>query len=337
MYDFVVLGGGAMGTSMAYLLSNGGCRDVLVWMRNPEKAAVFNKSHHNAEYLMGITLPKNLVATSDLSYALNQSDNLVLAVPSNAVQSLLLQMNGCNRKTIHILSVVKGLDMNSGNRISSLISSNLGISSSNIAVLSGPNFAAELAERTPSVMVIASSNPNVISVFKDALESDYLHIYSSEDVAGVEISAIFKNILAISMGIVDGLGFGANTRGAIFPLCILEALEIGTKVFGAKPATLLGPACLGDAVTTAFSSKSRNYLLGLLLAKRVSSNSENSFLSEGKNNIKLIRTLALKNGISAPATEFVYEIIDGKNAYQAFSNLWKRMNSLPCKDSSCNR
>jgi glycerol-3-phosphate dehydrogenase (NAD(P)+) len=202
-------------------------------------------------------------------------------------------------------------------------------------VLSGPNFAAELAERTPSVMVIASGNRGIVSVFKDSLESEYLHIYSSDDVAGVEISAIFKNILAISMGIVDGLGFGANTRGAIFPLCILEALEIGTKVFGAKLSTLLGPACLGDAVTTAFSSKSRNYLLGLLLAKKVSGNSENSFLSEGKNNIKLIRNLAFKNGISAPVAEFVYDIVDGENAYQAFSSLWKRMNSLPCKDLSC--
>jgi glycerol-3-phosphate dehydrogenase (NAD(P)+) len=335
MYDFVVLGGGAMGTSIAYLLSNSGRRNVLIWMRNLEKAAVINETHHNSEYLMGITLPENLVATSDLFWALKQSENIVIAVPSNAVHSLLVQMNGRFNQKIRILSVVKGLDMNSGNRISSLVGGDLGIPNSNIAVLSGPNFAAELAERTPSVMVIASVNRDIVSFFKDSLESEHLHIFSSDDVAGVEISAIFKNILAISMGIVDGLGFGANTRGAIFPLCIFEALEIGTKVFGAKPETLLGPACLGDAVTTAFSSKSRNYLLGLLLAKKVSSNSENSFLSEGKNNIKLIRNLAFKNGISAPVTEFVYNIIDGENSYKAFSSLWKNLNSLPCKDLSC--
>jgi glycerol-3-phosphate dehydrogenase (NAD(P)+) len=329
MYDFVVLGGGAMGTSMAYLLSNSGRRDVLIWMRNPEKAATINETHHNPEYLMGITLPEKLVATSDLDHALKQSENIVIAVPSNAVQSLLVQMKGRFNPKIRILSVVKGLDMQTGNRISSLISGTLGILGSNVAVLSGPNFAAELAEKTPSVMVIASDNREIFYIFKDSLESEFLHIYSSDDIAGVENSAIFKNILAISMGIVDGLGFGANTRGAIFPICISEAIEIGTKVFGAQSATLLGPACLGDAVTTAFSSKSRNYLLGLLLAKKVSSNSENSFLSEGKNNIKLIRSLALKNGIPAPITEFVYDIIDGTNAYRAFSSLWKNMNSLP--------
>jgi glycerol-3-phosphate dehydrogenase (NAD(P)+) len=313
MYDFLVLGGGAMGTSLAYLLSNGGQRDVLMWLRNPEKAAIINVSRRNSEYLMGITLPDKIVATSDLSEALKQSENIVVAVPSNAVRSLLAQIGGqVNSKENRLLSVVKGLDTNSGN----------------IAVLSGPNFAAELTDRTPSVMVIASENNETISSFKNALQSEYLIIYSSDDVVGVEISAIFKNILAISMGIIDGLGFGANTRGAIFPLCISEALEIGTKVFGAKPKTLLGPACLGDAVTTAFSSKSRNYLLGLLLAKKVSNNSENSFLSEGKNNIKLMRNLAIDYEINAPVTEFVYNIIGGSNAYQAFSVLWKNMASL---------
>lgn len=329
MYDFLVLGGGAMGTSMAYLLSNCGQRDVLMWLRNPEKAAAIRASRRNSEYLMGITLPDTIVATSDLSEALKQSKNIVVAVPSNAVRPLLAQISGqVNSKENRFLSVVKGLDTNSGNRISSLISNSLGVPSSNIAVLSGPNFAAELTDKTPSVMVIASENNETISIFKNALQSEYLIIYSSDDVVGVEISAIFKNILAISMGIIDGLGFGANTRGAIFPLCISEALEIGTKVFRAKPKTLLGPACLGDAVTTAFSSKSRNYLLGLLLAKKVSNNSENSFLSEGKNNIKLMRNLALDYGINAPVTEFVYNIIDGSNAYQAFSSLWKNMNSL---------
>lgn len=317
-----------MGTSMAYLLSNGGERDILMWLRNPEKAAIINKSRHNSEYLLGVTLPDNIVATSNLAEALKQSENIVMAVPSNAVQSLLAQisLHGYAKQS-RILSVVKGLDSNSGNRISSLISHSLGVPSSNIAVLSGPNFATELTDKTPSVMVIASENNDTFSSFKNALRSEYLIIYSSDDVAGVEISAIFKNILAISMGIIDGLGFGANTRGAIFPLCISEALEIGTKVFGAKPKTLLGPACLGDAVTTAFSSKSRNYLLGLLLAKKVSNNSENSFLSEGKNNIKMMRNLAIDYEINAPVTEFVYNIIDGSNAYQAFSSLWKNMNS----------
>ncbi len=329
MYDFLVLGGGAMGTSMAYLLSNNSNRNIIMWLRNPEKAAIINKSRHNSEYLPGVTLPDNIVATSDLAEALKQSENIVIAVPSNAVQPLLSQIRRHKyAKQSRILSVVKGMDTNSGNRISSLISHSLAVPSSNIAVLSGPNFATELTDKTPSVMVIASEDSDTIFRFKNALQSEYLIIYSSSDVAGVEISAIFKNVLAISMGIVDGLGFGANTRGAIFPLCISEALEIGTKVFGAKQKTLLGPACLGDAVTTAFSSKSRNYLLGLLLAKKVSNHSENSFLSEGRNNIKMMRNLAIAYGINAPVTDFVYSIIDGSNAYQAFSSLWKNMNSL---------
>ena len=329
MYDFLVLGGGAMGTAIAYLLSKDGNRDVLMWLRNSEKAANINKYRQNSEYLMDLVLPPKIVATGNLLEALDQSEKIIFAVPSYAVHPLLGQIKGhIDVDRARFLSVVKGLDRTSGNRISTLVSGSLGVPIQNIAVLSGPNFAVELTENTPSVMVIASKSTKTLSIFKNALQAKHLIIYSSDDVAGVEISSVFKNVLAISMGLVDGLGFGANTRGAIFPLCIWEALEIGTKVFGAKPETLLGPACLGDAVTTGFSSKSRNYLLGLLLAKKVSNNSENSFLCEGKNSIKMIRNLALDHGINAPVTEFVYNIMNGANAYQAFSSLWKNMNSL---------
>ena len=135
------------------------------------------------------------------------------------------------------------------------------------------------------------------------------------------------------MGIVDGLGFGANTRGAVFTLCVAEALKLGVEVFGANPETIMGPACLGDAITTGFSNKSRNYLLGLLLAKKASlGNSDNSFICEGKNNINIVRGLVAKYRINAPITEFVWQIINGTNAYQAFSHLWSNMKSLHLSD-----
>ena len=175
-------------------------------------------------------------------------------------------------------------------------------------------------------MVIACKNEETISIFKAALTSTSTIVYSTDDVSGVEIAAVLKNIIAIAMGIVDGLGFGANTRGAVFSVCIREALEIGTRIFNAKQETILGPACLGDAITTGFSSKSRNYLLGLLLAKKASlGESESSFICEGKNNIRLVRDLAAENHIYVPITEFVYQIINGVNAYQAFSDLWKKI------------
>ena len=182
-------------------------------------------------------------------------------------------------------------------------------------------------------MVIASSGRSTLSLFKEALKTEHLIIYTSDDVVGVEISSVLKNIIAITMGIVDGLGFGANTRGAVFTLCVAEALKLGVEVFGAKPETIMGPACLGDAITTGFSSKSRNYLLGLLLAKKASlGKSDNSFICEGKNNIRLVKDLVDKQEIDAPITEFVWQIINGVNAYQAFSNLWTSMKSSHFSD-----
>jgi len=335
MFDFLVLGGGSMATAMAYLLSNGGTRNVMMWLRNEKKAEEINRLKQNLEYLPSLILPNKVIATADLTEALNQSQRLVIAVPSNVVHTLLNQIQGnVDRKQIRILSVVKGLDCGTESRISVLVSRSLNVPLENFAVLSGPNFASELIGNTPSVTIIASINNETLFMFKEALESEHLIVYSSDDVAGVEIASVLKNIIAMVMGIVDGLGFGANTRGAVFTACMKEALDIGTHIFDAKPQTILGPACLGDAITTSFSSKSRNYLLGLLLAKKASSgNPEDSFLCEGRNNVRLIRNLAVRHGIKAPIIEFVYRIMEGVHAYPAFSSLWKDMKSLHFNDN----
>lgn len=317
-----------MATAMAYLLSNGGTKGILIWMRNGEKAEKFNRLRQNTEYLPGLVLPKTIVATDDLTDALDRCNMVVLALPSHAVRNLIESLNE-HSDSLRILSVVKGLDHTDGCRISTLLNKVLQIPLRNIAVMSGPNFASELVGNTYSVTVMASTNHETLHSFRDPLESDHLIIYPSTDLAGVEVGSVLKNIIAIAVGIVDGLGYGANTKGAVFAACINEALSIGTDIFSAKPETILGPACLGDAITTGFSTKSRNYLLGLLLAKRISSaDLNNTFLSEGRSNTSLIRALVEKNGVKAPVIEFVHQTMIGGNPYQAFSTLWKDLKSM---------
>jgi glycerol-3-phosphate dehydrogenase (NAD(P)+) len=329
MNDFLVLGGGAMGTSMAYLLSSNSETSVSMWVRNADKANKIQVSRENTEYLPGTILPSNVSVTSDLDSALGMCDKIVLAVPSHMAISLCNQIRGViDHDKALFLSVAKGLECSTGCTLSELAPEALGIPSGNFSVLCGPNFASELTEKMPSVMVIASTDPKTIAVFQRSLESKNLIVYPSDDVVGVEASAVLKNVIAIAIGIVDGLGFGSNTRGAVFTASMHEALQIGQKVFGARAETILSPACLGDAITTGFSTKSRNYLLGLLLAKRVSGNSDNSFLCEGKNNIRALRNLVIEHSLDAPVTDFVYSIIDGANAYQAFSCLWKDLKSM---------
>jgi len=331
MFDFLIFGGGSMATSIAYLLSKNGTKKVLMWLRNNEKAKALNRSRENLEYLPGIILPDSVFATNNLKESLNQSYKWIFAVPSHAVYSLVnkIKENINQYHQIKILSVIKGLDHVNKSRISLMICDSLNLPIESFAVLSGPNFAAELVENTHSVTVIASSNINTLNIFKNALESEHLIVYTSDDVAGVEISSVLKNVIAITMGIIDGLGFGANTKGAVFTACMKEAFDIGTGIFGAKPETIFGPACLGDSITTGFSRKSRNYLLGLLLAKKVSSvNLYDFFLSEGKNNIDLLHDLTIKHNVNAPITEFVFEIVNGVNPYQAFSKLWNNLRSI---------
>lgn len=319
-----------MGTAIAYLLSKNGQKNVTLWVRDAEKAFAINKLRENSEYVPGIILPDSVTATQNLVEALESSERIVFAVPSHAVQGLVDQIKGnINEKNSIILSVIKGLDYSSGLGLSHIICNSLSIPTDHFAVLSGPNFADELVGNTPSVMVIASKSSNTAFTFIRALESERLIVYPSDDVEGVEIASVLKNVIAIAIGIVDGLGFGANTRGAVFTVCVEEALRIGVTIFKAKPETILGPACLGDAITTGFSNKSRNYLLGLLLAKKASlGNSAGSFLCEGKNNIRLVKELAAKRELDVPITDFVYQIVNGDNAYSAFFTLWARLKSF---------
>lgn len=147
----------------------------------------------------------------------------------------------------------------------------------------------------------------------------------TDDLEGVEIGGILKNIGAIAVGLVDGLNLGDNTRGFIFPRYLKEALEIGVKIFGAKEETLLDPACLGDMITTAFSLKSRNRIIGLLASKYITKIPKDTFIAEGRNNAKIVKTLAHKNKIKTPITKFVNSVLAGTRPVIAFNSLWENI------------
>jgi glycerol-3-phosphate dehydrogenase (NAD(P)+) len=326
---FSVIGSGAMGCAVAYLLSNNG-HQVLIWTRRLEVAESINCSHRNDFYLPGVHLNHSISATTSLEETMDYSENLILAVPSGAINEIIKKLEPLKRPK-KVLSVIKGLDLHNKQRISQTFSNSLGFSENAYAVLSGPNFASELVMSIPSVTVVASKSKDTAGFFKKSLASKNLVIEITGDVAGVEISSVLKNIFALAMGIVDGLGFGANTRGAIFTQCIKDAQVIGEAGFNVDPKTIYGPACLGDAITTGFSTKSRNYLLGLILAKSSASSPMNGFISEGKNNISFVKEIIDAKGIEAPSIDFIHRIIGGGNSYKSFSILWENIDQLTDK------
>lgn len=325
--NFTILGSGAMGTAISVLLSKNE-HNVKIWTRRNSIVESINISHTNERYIRGISLSSRITATTSLNDALLYSENLILAVPSDAINEVLSKIIHINKAPEYILSVIKGLDLKNKTYISKTVVDRMSFPENHYATLSGPNFASELVTNTPSITVIASTSKKTANFFKKALSTKNLLILTSSDLTGVELSSVLKNIFALAIGIVDGLGFGANTRGMIFTQCITDAITIGVSGFDVNLTTILGPACLGDAITTGFSTKSRNYLTGLVLAKSNGTPPSHSFLSEGKNNISFVKEIVDQKGLSVPIIDFINRIIKGKNASESFSLLWKDLFNL---------
>lgn len=324
MADFTVLGAGAMGTAVSYLLAYNK-NEVLMWVRRKEICDQINKKRQNPEYMPGLIIPESVNATTDLEESITTASKIVIAIPSHGVYDLCTKVSKYVSSKMCWLSVVKGIDTHTKSRISQLLHSRLDIEEDKIAALSGPNFAIEIVNKVPTIAVIGSVSDHTASLFRKFLMNDYFLIEKTDDVNGVEIGGVLKNIGAIAVGLVDGLNLGDNTRGLIMTLYLREALEVGSKVFGAKTDTLLGPACLGDMITTAFSNKSRNRILGLLASKCITKIPDLTFIAEGRNNAEIIEGFANEHGIEVPVTEFVYSALKGTKPLIAFNNLWRRV------------
>jgi glycerol-3-phosphate dehydrogenase (NAD(P)+) len=324
MAEYGILGAGAMGTALSFLISSNNY-DVLVWARRKEVADAINKKRVNMEYMPRLVLPEKVKATTDIKKCLQSSDNIVFAIPSHSVVRLCEKLKDFQVSKKLWLSVIKGMDSSSKRTVSQILQDELKIDKVKIVVLSGPNFAIEIVENVPTVGVLGCKLFRTASSFEKALTTEHFVVKITDDLKGVEIGGILKNVGAIAVGLVDGLNLGDNTRGFVFSRYLEEALEIGTKIFGAKEETLLGPACLGDMITTAFSLKSRNRIIGLLASKHITNIPKDTFIAEGRNNAKIVRTLAHKNKIKAPITDFVDSVLTGTKPVVAFNSLWKKI------------
>lgn len=324
MADYTILGAGSMGTAMSFLIGSNNY-DVLMWARRKEVADAISKKRVNAEYMPQLVLPEKVRASTDIKECVESSNNIILAVPSHGVVEVCKRIRDYEVSEKLWLSVVKGMDTVSRRTISHVLQDELGIGRGKIAVLSGPNFAVEIVENMPTVGVLGCKSSKIALKLGKALITEHFMVKMTRDLAGVEIGGVLKNIGAIAIGVVDGSNLGDNTRGLIFSGYMEEALEIGVRIFEAEEATLLGPACLGDMITTAFSLKSRNRIVGLLASKCITNIPKDTFIAEGRNNARIVRMLARKHNIGVPITEFVDSVLAGVKPIVAFNNLWDKM------------
>lgn len=307
-----VLGAGSFGTALAVHLARHGS-DTLLWGRDAAKLAAMQEARENAQYLPGCHFPAKLTATADLAAAVGEADELLISTPSHALRETLEQIKPLLKPGQGIACACKGLEPNTGRLVHEVILDVLGASYP-IAVISGPTFAKELGIGLPTAVTIAAQDETFAKKLVARLHGDGFRAYSSEDFAGVEIGGAAKNVMAIGVGIADGLSLGANTRAGMITRGLAEIMRLG-KALGAKPETLMGLAGMGDLVLTCTDNQSRNRRMGLLLAQGKTvpeAIREIQQVVEGVKAAPEVLRLARRLGIEMPITEAVNGVLQGE-------------------------
>lgn len=308
-YDFGVVGAGSWGTALAKLISENG-RRVTLWGRDPVAVRAMQTARVNERYLPDTVLPDELEVTGDLSLALSAKTPL-LAVPSDAFRALVSDHRDAFRKTGRLAWATKGLEEHTGRPLDRVARQLLG-PEVRLAVISGPNFAREVAGKIPSATTVASDDPGFAGEIVDALHNDWFRAYTSADVTGVQLCGALKNALAIASGICDGLGFGANTRAALLTRGLAEMTRLAVAM-GADAETMIGLSGIGDVLLTCTDNQSRNRRFGLMLAEGVGPDEAVARIGqvvEGIRSAAVGHTLAGQYNVELPIIEQVYAILN---------------------------
>jgi len=309
----VVVGAGAWGTAFARLLSEHG-HEVTLACRDPEQARAIAETGRNPRYLPAVRLGSVEAATLD-DAPLDRADLVVIAVPSRSFAEIVRQLPADGP----VLSLTKGLDPETGNRLSALLDDRP------VAVLSGPNFAEEIAAGLPAAAVIASEDEALAERLQREINSLIFRVYVNQDVAGVELCAAAKNVIALAAGGVDGLGLGDNAKTAIVTRGLAEMTRLG-EACGARGETFAGLAGMGDLIVTCWSHHGRNRRAGEVIAQGASPEDAAAEIGtvEGLTTAPVLRELSHRVGVEMPITNAVCEILDGRSLDELIAGLMGR-------------
>jgi glycerol-3-phosphate dehydrogenase (NAD(P)+) len=307
-----VLGAGSWGTTFAKILADGGA-DVVLWARRPELAREISEARRNSDYLQGVNLPVSLRATSRLDLALGGAEQVFVSVPSQTVRENLIAAQPHLGANAVVVSLMKGVERSSGLRMSEVIEQVLPIDPSRIAVISGPNLALEIAKEQPTAAVVSSASLETAQAVAVLATNRYFRSYVNTDVIGTEFGGVLKNLIALAIGIVDGVGYGENTKASIITRGLVEMTDFAVA-YGAHPETLAGLAGLGDLIATCQSPLSRNNTAGRLLGQGYGYNDvvkQMQQTTEGLASVGPILELARAKGVEMPIVEQVRQVLAG--------------------------
>jgi glycerol-3-phosphate dehydrogenase (NAD(P)+) len=270
------------------------------------------QGRRNREYVADLVLPELVTVTAELPNALAEADAVVLAVPSHGFRDVVVRAAPHIAPGTLVVSVVKGLERGTGMRMSEILGEELGDPKAYpVAVLSGPNLSAEIAQGMPAVSVAASADPATAQRVQALFNSNRFRVYRNCDIIGVELSGALKNVVAVGTGISDGLGFGDNAKAAVITRGLAEIGRLGMKL-GAEPTTFWGIAGVGDLVTTCNSRLSRNWQVGWRMARGETLNGiqdSTTTVAEGIYTTAAAREMARKLETPTPVTDSVYRVL----------------------------
>lgn len=308
-----VVGSGSWGTTFGKILADGGAH-VTMWARRPELAQEIAEAKRNSKYLPGINLPRSITATHELATALDGVDQVYLSVPSQSLRENLKALRPLLAGTdVPVVSLMKGVERSTGLRMSQVIEQELRCDPMLIAVASGPNLALEIAREQPTAAVIASLSQETADTVARAARNSYFRTFVNTDVIGTEFGGVLKNLIAVAIGIVDGVGYGENTKASIITRGLVEMTDFAVA-HGAQPETLHGLAGLGDLIATCQSPLSRNNTAGRLLGQGYSYQDvvkQMNQTAEGLASVAPILQLARDSGVHMPIVEQVKMVLDG--------------------------
>ena len=307
-----VLGCGTWGSAVAQALADNGV-EVTAWQRYENKSLEMESTRRHP-ILKDIEFNSNILFTSDFDNAIVSGNIIILAVPSDAVREVILQASDKLTENSIIVNLAKGIENNTLMTMSQVIHIESGLKANQIVSLYGPSHAEEVVKKLPTALVAGCVENNTSILIQELMSSEFLRIYTNNDILGVEIGGSLKNIMAIAAGVCDGIGYGDNSKAAILTRGMNEMTKLGL-IMGANESTFFGLSGIGDLLVTALSKHSRNRFVGEKIGKGESLDSimgSMKMVAEGINTCKAIPDLVKKYKIEMPISESIHDILFNK-------------------------
>lgn len=306
-----VVGAGSWGTALANLLAVNGYR-VDLWVYEEEVKDQIENDRENKIFLPGERLSENIRPTGDLEKAAAGKDLVLVVVPSHIMRETSIKLNQYLDKNTLVVTASKGIENKTHLTMLGILKENIpGIPEENFVVLSGPSFAKEVVRQQPTVVAVASTNPDIAKFVQQVFAAPFFRVYINDDPVGIEIGGAIKNVIAIAAGISDGLELGLNARAALITRGLTEMKRLGDKM-GANPHTFAGLTGVGDLLLTCTGALSRNYTVGTKLGKGMTLDEilqEMKMVAEGVKTTRSVYNLANRLGIELPICNEVYKIL----------------------------